>query len=105
MEIIPTQEEVLALLQDTGALREGNFVYPNGLYSDQYLQIPLAFRYFQHAKTLSVALSRKVRSNPELRAIIPQLSVVAEVFDRRVAAVVECAAGGHVAGGTAPGGA
>ena len=77
MEIIPTQEEVLALLQDTGALREGNFVYPNGLYSDQYLQIPLAFRYFQHAKTLSVALSRKVRSNPELRAIIPQLSVVA----------------------------
>jgi orotate phosphoribosyltransferase len=41
------------------------------------LQIPLAFRYFQHAKTLSVALSRKVRSNPELRAIIPQLSVVA----------------------------
>ena len=51
MEIIPTQEEVLALLQDTGALREGNFVYPNGLYSDQYLQIPLAFRYFQHAKT------------------------------------------------------
>jgi orotate phosphoribosyltransferase len=77
MEIIPTEQEVLALLQETGALREGNFVYPNGLYSDQYLQIPLAFRYFQHAKTLSVALSRKVRANPELRAMIPQLSVVA----------------------------
>ena len=77
MEIIPTQEEVLMLLEETGALRSGNFVYPNGLYSDQYLQIPLAFRYFQHAKTLSVALSRKVRANPELRAIIPQLSVVA----------------------------
>jgi orotate phosphoribosyltransferase len=77
MEIIPTQDEVLALLKETGALREGNFVYPNGLYSDQYLQIPLAFRSFQHAKTLSVALSRKVRSNAELRAIIPQLSVVA----------------------------
>jgi orotate phosphoribosyltransferase len=77
MEIIPTQEEVLELLTETGALREGNFLYPNGLYSDQYLQIPLAFRYFQHAKTLSVALSRKVRANPELRAIIPQLSVVA----------------------------
>jgi len=58
-------------------LREGNFVYPNGLYSNQYLQIPLAFRSFQHAKTLSVALSRKVRANPELRAMIPRLSVVA----------------------------
>jgi orotate phosphoribosyltransferase len=77
MEIIPTQDEVLNILKETGALREGNFVYPNGLYSDQYLQIPLAFRYFQHAKTLSVALSRKVRGNAELRAIIPQLSVVA----------------------------
>ena len=77
MEIIPSQDEVLALLQETGALREGNFVYPNGLYSDQYLQIPLAFRYYQHAKTLSVALSRKVRANAELRALIPQLSVVA----------------------------
>jgi len=77
MEIIPTQEEVLALLRETGALREGNFVYPNGLYSNQYLQIPLAFRSFQHAKTLSVALSRKVRANPELRAMIPRLSVVA----------------------------
>lgn len=77
MEIIPTQDEVLALLRETGALREGNFVYPNGLYSDQYLQVPLAFRYYQHAKTLSVGLSRKVRANAELRAIIPQLSVVA----------------------------
>jgi orotate phosphoribosyltransferase len=77
MEIIPTQEEVLALLRETGALREGNFVYPNGLYSNQFLQIPLAFRSFQHAKTLSVALSRKVRANPELRAMIPRLSVVA----------------------------
>lgn len=77
MELIPTQDEVLALLRETGALRKGNFLYPNGLYSNQYLQIPLAFRNFQHAKTLSVALSRKVRANPELRALIPHLSVVA----------------------------
>lgn len=77
MELIPTQQEVLAMLTETGALREGNFLYPNGLYSDQYLQIPLAFRNFRHAKTLSVALSRKVRANPELRAMIPHLSVVA----------------------------
>jgi orotate phosphoribosyltransferase len=77
MEIIPTQEEVLELLKQTGALREGNFEYPNGLHSNQYMQIPLAFRFYQHAKTLSVALSRKVRANPELRAMISQLSVMA----------------------------
>jgi orotate phosphoribosyltransferase len=76
MELIPTQEEVLEILEETGALRHGNFIYPNGLYSDQYLQIPLAFRYFQHAKTLSVALSRKVRANSELRAMIPRMSIL-----------------------------
>jgi len=75
MELIPTQEEVLSLLRQTGALREGNFVYPNGLHSDQFLQIPLAFRFFQHSKMLSVALSRKVRANSEIRANIDQLSI------------------------------
>jgi orotate phosphoribosyltransferase len=34
-------------------------------------------RYYQHAKTLSVGLSRLLRANPEIRAIIPQLSIVA----------------------------
>ena len=63
MQLIPTQEEVIALLRETGALREGVFEYPNGLFSNQYLQVPLAFRYFQHAKTLSVALSRLIRQN------------------------------------------
>jgi len=34
-------------------------------------------RYYQHAKILSVGLSRLVRANPEIRAIIPALSIVA----------------------------
>jgi len=33
-------------------------------------------RYFQHAKVLSVGLSRLLRANPEIRAIIPELSIV-----------------------------
>ena len=74
MELIPTQEEVLSLLRQTGALREGNFVYPDGNHSDQFLQIPLAFRFFQHSKMLSVALSRKVRANSEIRANIDRMT-------------------------------
>ena len=46
------------------------------MYGNQYLQIAHAMRYFQHMKTMSVALSRKLRANTELRAMIPQLSVV-----------------------------
>jgi orotate phosphoribosyltransferase len=77
MHLVPTQDEVVALLTQTGALRRGHFVYPNGLHADEYLQVALAMRYFQHAKTLSVALSRLVRANPEINAIIPELSIVA----------------------------
>jgi orotate phosphoribosyltransferase len=65
------------MLRETGALREGHFEYPSGLHSTEYLQVPLAMRYYQHAKTLSVGLSRLVRANPEIRAMIPELSIVA----------------------------
>jgi orotate phosphoribosyltransferase len=77
MDIIPTQAEVVELLQHCGALRYGHFVYPNGLHSNMYLQVAEAMRHFETAKLLSVALSRKLRAHPEIRAIIPELSIVA----------------------------
>ena len=77
MELIPTNDEVVHLLRETGALREGHFEYANGLHSNEYLQVPLAMRYYQHSRLLSVALSRLLRSNPEIRAHISKLSIVA----------------------------
>ena len=41
------------------------------------MQVALLMRYYQHAKVLSVGLSRLIRSHPEIRAIIPELSIVA----------------------------
>jgi len=76
MHLVPTQEEVVALLEQAGALRSGHFEYPSGLHASEHLQVPLAMRYYQHAKILSVGLSRLVRANPEIRAIIPALSIV-----------------------------
>lgn len=76
MELVPTNEEVIALLRQSGALREGHFEYPNGMHANEYLQVALAFRYFQHAKLLSVGLSRRLRADPEIRAMIKQLSIV-----------------------------
>lgn len=76
MQLIPTEDEVVALLRETGALRQGHFQYPNGLHSDRYLQVALAMRHYENAKLLSVALGRKLRSHPEIRAIVPELSVV-----------------------------
>jgi orotate phosphoribosyltransferase len=77
MHLLPTHDEIVRILRDTGALRGGHFVYANGLHSNEFLQIPLAMRYYQHAKTFSVGLSRLLRANPEIRAIIPELSIVA----------------------------
>ncbi len=77
MNLVPSQDEVIAMLRQTGGLRDGHFEYPNGLHSNEYLQVALTMRYYQHAKTLSVGLSRLVRANPEIRAILPELSIVA----------------------------
>jgi orotate phosphoribosyltransferase len=76
MHLIPNQEEVVTVLRETGALREGHFEYPTGLHSNEYLQVPLAMRYYQYQRMLSVGLSRLLRANPEIRAIVPQLSIV-----------------------------
>jgi orotate phosphoribosyltransferase len=77
VHLVPTEDEVVELLKQTGALRKGHFAYPNGLHSNEYLQVALAMQYYQHAKLLSVALSRLIRANSELRAMIPELSIVA----------------------------
>jgi orotate phosphoribosyltransferase len=77
MHLLPTHEEVVQLLRETGSLRDGHFEYPDGMHTNEYLQVPIAFRYYQNARTLSVGLSRLLRSNTEIRANIPQLSVVA----------------------------
>ncbi|MGH9721488.1 MAG: phosphoribosyltransferase family protein [Bryobacteraceae bacterium] len=77
MHLLPTEDEVVRVLRDTGALRDGHFEYPSGMHSNEYLQVPLAMRYYQHARTLSVGLSRLLRANPEIRAMIPELSIVA----------------------------
>jgi orotate phosphoribosyltransferase len=77
MHLIPTQEEVVAVLRETGALRDGHFEYPTGLHSNEYLKVPLAMRYSRHQRMMSVGLSRLLRAHPEIRAIAKDLSMVA----------------------------
>ncbi|MGC2657325.1 MAG: phosphoribosyltransferase family protein [Bryobacteraceae bacterium] len=76
MHLVPTNDEVIAMLRETGALRDGHFEYPTGMHADEYLEVALAFRYFQYAKILSVGLSRRLRADTEIRAIIKDLSIV-----------------------------
>src|ERR1700685_1001314 len=77
MQLVPTHDEVVELLRRTGGLREGHFEYTSGLHANEYLQVALTMRYYEAAKILSVGLSRKLRANSEIRAMIPELSIVA----------------------------
>ncbi len=76
VELIPSQENVMQILQKSGAFREGHFVYPNGKHSPHYFQMPLAFRYYDTARVLAVALSRKFRLEKDISSKLPKVSVI-----------------------------
>lgn len=75
VKLIPTQEQVLDLLRETGALREGHMELPNGVHSTQYFQLPLVMRYHGNARVLNVALSRLLRMEPEVLSALPDCAV------------------------------
>jgi orotate phosphoribosyltransferase len=77
MHLIPTHDEVVALLERTGGLRQGHFEYPSGFHAAEYLQVALTMRDYAAAKILSVGLSRQLRAHPDIRVMIPELSIVA----------------------------
>ncbi|HEX8116337.1 MAG TPA: phosphoribosyltransferase family protein [Pyrinomonadaceae bacterium] len=74
--LIPEQGEVLEMLKRTGAYREGHFVYPSGQHTPHYFQMPLAFRYYDTARVLAVALSRKLRLEKDVSSALPKVSII-----------------------------
>ncbi|HEY0766193.1 MAG TPA: phosphoribosyltransferase family protein [Pyrinomonadaceae bacterium] len=76
VELIPSQDAVMQILTRTGAFREGHFVYPNGKHSPHYFQMPLAFRYYDTARVLAVALSRKFRLEKDISSQLPKISII-----------------------------
>jgi orotate phosphoribosyltransferase len=77
VQLIPSSQQVIDLLRETGALREGHFEFPTGQHSGHYFQMPLAMRYHGNARVLNVALSRLLRREPEVLASLPKCAVVA----------------------------
>ena len=76
VQLIPSPEEIMQILKRTGAFREGHFVYPNGKHTAHYFQMPLAFRYYDTARVLAVALSRKFRVNRDIASQLPKVSII-----------------------------
>jgi orotate phosphoribosyltransferase len=70
-----TQEEVLQIFKDSGALLEGHFRLTSGLHSDRYLQCALVLQHPKQAAMLGAALAAKLKEaggSPDL-VIAPAL--------------------------------
>jgi orotate phosphoribosyltransferase len=76
VDLVPPPEAVMDILTRTGAYRKGHFVYPNGKHASHYFQMPLAFRYYDNARILSVGLSRLFRKEKSIASRLPRVSVI-----------------------------
>lgn len=76
VSLIPSPDTVMQMLKRTGAFREGHFVYPTGKHSPHYFQMPLAFRYYDTARVLAVALSRKFRVERDISSQLPKIAII-----------------------------
>ena len=76
VDLIPSAESVMGILQETGAYRKGHFIYPNGKHASHYFQMPLAFRYYDNARILSVGLSRMFRMEKSISSRLPKVSII-----------------------------
>jgi orotate phosphoribosyltransferase len=76
IDLIPSSDSVMDILEKTGAFRHGHFVYPSGKHASHYFQMPLAFRYYDNARILAVGLSRKFRMIKEISSRLPKVSII-----------------------------
>jgi orotate phosphoribosyltransferase len=76
VDLVPSPESVMEILTKTGAYRKGHFRYPNGKHASHYFQMPLAFRYYDNARILSVGLSRLFRMEKSIASQLPKVAVI-----------------------------
>ncbi len=68
-----TQDEVLHVFRDTGALLEGHFILRSGLHSRQYFQCALTLQQMPVVEKLGGALADKVRKLGAVTVVAPAL--------------------------------
>jgi orotate phosphoribosyltransferase len=68
-----TQDEVLGIFRDSGALLEGHFILRSGLHSRQFFQCALALQQMSVVEKLGLALADMVRRVNATTVIAPAL--------------------------------
>ena len=68
-----TQDEVLQVFRDSGALLEGHFILRSGLHSRQFFQCALALQQMPVVEKLGAALAAKVKSLGAVTVVSPAM--------------------------------
>jgi orotate phosphoribosyltransferase len=81
-----TQQEVLDIFRDTGALLEGHFVLRSGLHSRRYFQCALALQEMPVVEKLGQALAEKARPLEPVTVVSPAMGglVIGQEVARRL---------------------
>src|SRR5438874_2391134 len=68
-----SEQEILQIFRDTGALLSGHFVLRSGLHSRQFFQCALALQQMPIVEKLGAELARKVRSLGVVTVVSPAM--------------------------------
>jgi orotate phosphoribosyltransferase len=68
-----TEQEILQIFRDTGALLEGHFVLRSGLHSRQYFQCALALQQMPTVEKLGAELAQKTRPLGAVTVVSPAM--------------------------------
>jgi orotate phosphoribosyltransferase len=81
-----TQDEVLRIFRDAGALLDGHFLLRSGLHSRQYFQCALALQQMPVVEKLGAELARQVRGLEAATVIAPAMGglVIAQEVARQL---------------------
>lgn len=85
---VMTQNEVLQVFHDTGALLEGHFILRSGLHSRQFFQCALALQQMPVVERLGAALAAKVNALGATTIVSPAMGglVIGQEVARQLAA-------------------
>jgi orotate phosphoribosyltransferase len=68
-----TEQEILQVFRETGALLEGHFILRSGLHSRQYFQCALALQHMPTVERLGAALAAKIPSPKPVTVLSPAM--------------------------------
>jgi len=83
-----TEDEVLGVFRESGALLEGHFILRSGLHSRQFFQCALALQQMPTVEKLGAALAAKVRALDAATVISPAMGGL--VLGQEVARQLKC---------------